>query len=167
MAYTTSLTTRLQSRGIDAVRAYKEVRVVIRTQQNVRMNLDDFHHDFFVYACHLSEKIDVEVKKPRTSRKQQFGQNTVIAVGSNDKEATAVHFRITVSAPFLDEVLQNMKVQFEEDQAVAVVGFKLIPSRAISKPNLISTMQPFLDMYADDLPSRHTVNANIDMWVQK
>ena len=28
-------------------------------------------------------------------------------------------------------------------------------------------MQPFLDMYAEDLPSRHIVNIKIDMWVQK
>ena len=28
-------------------------------------------------------------------------------------------------------------------------------------------MQPFLDMYADDLPSRHTENAERDMWVWK
>ena len=60
-----------------------------------------------------------------------------------------------------------MKSQFEEGQTVEVVGFKLIPCCATSEPNLISPMQPFLDMYADDLPSRHTVNTEIDMWVQK
>ena len=167
LAYSTSLTTMLQSKGIDAVKAYEEVNLVIRTLQHVRTNLDGFHQDCFAYASDLATKIDVEVKKPRTCRRQQFRQNAEITVGSNDKEATAVHFRINVTAPFLDEVLQNMKFRFDKGQAVVVVGFKLIPSCAISEPNLISTLQPFLHMYADDLPSRHTLNAEIDMWVQK
>ena len=109
----------------------------------------------------------MEVKKPRTCRRQQFRQNAEITVHSNDKKATAVHFRINIPAPFLDEILQNMKFMFDKSQAVVVVGFKLIPSGAISEPNLIITLQPFLHMYADDLPARHTLNAKIDMWVQK
>ena len=54
-------------------------------------------------------------------QRQQFRQNAVIAVGSRNKEATAVHFCITATAPFLDEVLQNIKSRFEEGQPVAVV----------------------------------------------
>ena len=132
LAYTASLTTRLQPRGIDAVKAYKEVCVVIRTLQHVSTNLDEFHCDCFVCACDWAENIEVEVKKPWTCRRQQFRQNAVIVVGSNDKEATAVHFCITVTVRFVDEVLRNMKSRFEEGQAVAVVGFKLIPFCAIS-----------------------------------
>ena len=47
-----------------------------------------------------------------------------------------------------------MKLRIDEGQAVVVVGFKLIPSCTISEPDLISTIQSFLHMYADDLPSR-------------
>ena len=49
LAYTTSLTTMLQLRGIDAVKPYEEVNLVIRTLQHVRTNLDGFHHDCFAY----------------------------------------------------------------------------------------------------------------------
>ena len=102
LAYTTSLTTRLRSKGIDAVKAYKEVHVVIGTLKHVRMNLNEFHHDCLVCACDLARRIYVKGKKPRTCRKQQFKQNAVIPVESNDKVATVLHYHITVTATFLD-----------------------------------------------------------------
>ena len=69
LAYSFSLTTpMLQSRGINAVKAYEEVNLVIRTLQHIRTNLDGFHHDCFAYASDLAMKIDVDVKKPQTCR---------------------------------------------------------------------------------------------------
>lgn len=146
-----SLTTGLQSRGIDTVKAYEEVKLVIRTLEHVRTKMDEFHCDCFVCASDLAEKIDVEVKKPQTCRRQQFRQNAVITEHSSGGEGIEEYFRINVAVSFLDDVLQSMKSRFEDGQTVIAKGFQLVPSCAISEPNLKSTLQPFLDRYADDV----------------
>ena len=65
LAYTSSLTTKLQSKGFDIMKAYEEVYLVVRTLDNLRSKVDEFHHDCFMTATELADKIDVEVKKPR------------------------------------------------------------------------------------------------------
>ena len=73
----------------------------------------------------------MEVKKPRTCRRQQFRQNAVITEHSSIKGGIKECFRINVTVAFL-EVLQNMKSRFEEGQTVIAKGFKLIPSFAVN-----------------------------------
>ena len=42
----------------------------------------------------------------------------------------------------------------------------LLPSSIITEVNWQSTMKPFLDLYSDDLPSRHTLDAELVLWSQ-
>ena len=77
LAYTSSITTRLQSRGFDIVKAYEEIHLVITTLEKMRNKVDEFHHDCFVYAKELAIKVDVEVKKPCTCQRQRFRLNAV------------------------------------------------------------------------------------------
>ena len=129
MAYKASLTTGLQSRGFDTVKAYrKEVKVVIRTLEHVRTKMDEFHRDCFVCASDLAEKIDVEVKKTRTCRRQQIRQNVVITEHSSSRDGIEEYFRINVAVPFLNDVLQSMKSRFKDSQTVIAKGFQLVPS---------------------------------------
>ena len=50
LAYTSSITTRLQSRDFDIMKAYEETHLVIATLEEIRNEVDKFHHDCFVYA---------------------------------------------------------------------------------------------------------------------
>ena len=160
----------LHSRRIDPVKAYEEVNLVIRILQHVRMNINGLIMiALLMHIYNLAVKNVVEVMKPRTCKRQQFRQNAKIAVGSKDKEGTPVQYCFNVTASFLDEASENMKCRFDKGHEVVLVGFKLILSCAISEPQLISTLQPFLHvyMYAEDFLFRQTLNAEIDMWMQK
>ena len=42
LAYTSSITTRLQSRGFDIVKAYEEIHLVISTLEKIRNEVDEF-----------------------------------------------------------------------------------------------------------------------------
>ena len=80
LVYTSSITTRLQSRDFDIMKAHEEIHLVIATLEKIRNEVDKFHHDCFVYANELANRIDVEVKKPCTCQRQHFRQN---AMGSS------------------------------------------------------------------------------------
>ena len=75
LAYTSSITTRLQSRGFDIVNVYEEIHLVIITLENTRNKVSFIM--IALYMQKLAMKADVEVKKPRTCQRQRFRQNAV------------------------------------------------------------------------------------------
>lgn len=167
LAYTSSITSRLQSRGLDILRAYQEIALVIRTLELIRTKVDEYHHDCFVFAKELAVKVDVEIRKPRTCQRQRFRQNAIVAEQRNPEQVVEDYFRINVTIPFLDEVVGNMKTRFEDGQASVVKGAMLIPACVLTEPDWKSQIDPCVQMYIDDLPSRHTLNAELDLWEQK
>ncbi len=128
---------------------------------------EEFHRDSFGLAKALAEKIHVDVKKPRTCRRQIYRQNAVVDDTATPEEAAEQYFRVNVTIPFLDQVIESMKERFEEGQASAVKRTMLIPSSVICEPDWKSQLKPFIDMFCDDLPSRHTLDAELEMWKQK
>lgn len=152
LAYTSSITTRLQTRGFDIVKAYDEIHLVITTLEKMRNKVDEFHHDCFAYAKELAIKIDVDIKKPRTCQRQRFRLNAVGTASSSQEEAAEEYFRINTTIPFLDQVVSSMKARFEDGQALVVKGTLLIPACVITEPDWKSQIQPCVDMYSDDLP---------------
>ena len=76
------------------------------------------------------------------------------------------NFRINVTIPLLDQVV-SMKTRFEGGQSLVVKGTMFIPACVITEPDWKSQIQPCVDMYIDDLPSKHTLDAELDLWTQK
>ena len=167
LAYTSSITTRLQSRGYDIVKAYDEIHLVITTLEKMRNKVEEFNHDCFLYAKELAIKIDVEIKKPRTCQRQRFRLNAVGTANLSQEEAAEEYFRINITIPFLDQVISSMKARFEDGQSLVVKGTMLIPACVITEPDWKSQIQPCVDMYSDDLPSKCTLDAELDLWAQK
>ena len=66
MAYSKTLTVGLQGQGIDIVRAYEYVSVVVKYLQNVRNNVDTFFDECFKQASKLAEQVNVEPSFPCT-----------------------------------------------------------------------------------------------------
>lgn len=83
----------------------------------------------------------------------------MIAKDSTGKEDAEVYLHIIL----LHSLMKFSKTRnLEEGQPLTANTFKLIASCAISEPNLKSTLQPFANVYANHLPSKHTVNAELD-----
>ena len=75
LAFTSSITTGLQQKGIDLVNAYEDIQLVIRSLQHTRDRIEENHHRWFEYSSHLASKVNVEVKKPCTCQRPSFQQN--------------------------------------------------------------------------------------------
>ena len=57
--------------------------------------------------------------------------------------------------------------RFENCQLSAVKGTMLLPSAIIINPtSWLNAVKPFLDKYADELPSRHTLDSELVLWSQ-
>ena len=78
-----------------------------------------------------------------------------------EEERVEEYFRINVTVPLLDEVVTSMKARFEGGQSS---GTMLIPACAITERDWKSHC---VAMYSDDLPSKHTLSAELDLWEQK
>ena len=61
IVYTAGITTSLQKRGANLVSLNDQIQLVIRTLQNVRKDICNFHHDCHEQATKLAQKIDVKV----------------------------------------------------------------------------------------------------------
>ncbi len=134
LAYTSSITTRLEFKGFDVMKAYEGIHLVIATLEKIQDKVDEFHHDYFVYAKELAIKIDIEVKKPCTCRRQRFRQN---AVGTHNLSQEEEYFRINVTyyPIFRSNCYISMKSRFEGGQSLVVKGTMLIPACVITEPD--------------------------------
>ena len=70
LAYTSGITTGLQTRGIDLADASGQVKLVIRALSRVRQDVEMFHHTCYDEACRMANKIDVDIKRPRICGRQ-------------------------------------------------------------------------------------------------
>lgn len=76
LAFTSSITTGLQQRGLDLVRAYEEIQLVIRTLQHTRNRVEEFHRECYIFCSSIASKLKLEAQKPRTCQRQRFRQDS-------------------------------------------------------------------------------------------
>ena len=87
LAHTKALSTRLQGRYIDIVKAYKEVEFVKSSLKGARDGVDGFHTRVYCTALQVAAKIQVDESLPRTTGHQLHHIN-VLAVTVLPKRST-------------------------------------------------------------------------------
>ena len=167
LAYTSGVTTALQKQGIDCVSVFNQIQVLIRSLRATRQQVDQFHKECFIQACDLSQKIDVDVKKPRTCGRQIHRQNVMSSDESlTSKEQAAKYFRLNVTIPMLDDVITCLTDRFDQGQEDVMRGVMLIPSSVITVSNWKELLQPFLTLYVGEIHSLRTLDAELMLWDQ-
>ena len=121
LAYTRPATVKLQSTYIDILCAYKEIDLLVMSIQKVRNSVDLYHSQWYQEACSIAQKVEAPVKKPRTASRQQHRSNTP----ASDPET---YFKVNVTIPFLDHLLEELDRRFSEIHCSAVHGLSIIPS---------------------------------------
>ena len=74
------------------------------------------------------------------------------------------YYRINITVPFLDEVIMALQSRFSEGQEAVFQGLLLIPAYTVTHPNWEHTVQQFIQFYSDEIPSNHTIDAQLGLW---
>jgi len=160
LSFTSGLTTGLQKQGIDIANCCEQVQLLIRTLKRVRDKVNEFNHDCFVEAFKLCEKLKIEIKMPRICQRQIHRLNAMPSSGQQVED----YYQINLTIPCIDEITQQMVDRFSETQLSVLKGMFLLPSSVITELNWITMIQPFLQFYAEDIPSPRLIAAELEMW---
>ena len=107
----------------------------------------------------LADSVCTEPKVPRTAARQQHRDNSL---HGSPKE----YYRRSVVIPFLDYLISELKVRFSETQRKASKLLCLAPNMVNeSDKRLIETISE--TYYAEDLPSRSTLDTDYRKWKRK
>lgn len=165
IAFTSGITTGLQTRGIDLANVVEQVKFVIRALQAAKDKIESFHNECFQYACDKAKCIDVDIKKPHTCKRQTNHLNAVSLSHSTLEESMIEqYFQVNLTIPFLDEVIGNLHSRFPEGQDTVPQGVLLIPPYVVTHESWEQSVDPFLQYCIDELPCSHTISAELAMW---
>lgn len=169
LSFTSGLTIGLQKRGIDLADSCEQVELLIRTLKRIRDKVNEFHHDCFTDACRISDKLAIEIKMPRICKRQTHRSNTVplSSVSNHTYQQEEDYFRINVTIPFIDELIQQLLERFSKTHLSVLKGVMLLPSSVITESNWTAIIQPFLQLYNEDLPSSYLIAAELELWQTK
>ena len=157
LAYTRGLTTKLQGRRVEMYEAYCDVKIVKETLEKIREEIEEKHRAWHATAIKMAEKIGSEIKLPRVCARQRNRNNTSAATPEE-------YFRIALSIPFLDHIIAELTNRFEEGQQHVPNGSMAIPNLMLTNAGWSEEFQNFTDFYNDDLPSEHTLTAEVRLW---
>ena len=121
MAYSKTLTVGLQGWGIDIVRAYEHVSVVLKCLQDVRNNVDTFFDECFKQASKLAEQVSVEPSFPLTVGHMRHRANC-------PAESAEEYYKRNLVIPLLDHFLSEFQEHFTDNSKRSVQILHLIPS---------------------------------------
>jgi hypothetical protein len=94
----------LQERSLDIVRALKSVTLG-QSSLDCRANVGQFNHQCFERSVEICELLDIEVKKPRICGRHIMRDNV-------EADCPEDYFRKSITVPFLDYALNEMKTSF-------------------------------------------------------
>ena len=111
------------SRSLDIGRALKSATLVHSSLEveDYRANVEQFNRQCFGMCVEICELLEIEVKKPRI-RGRQIMRDNVQAEGPED------YFRKSITVPFLDYTLNEMKTRFTDLHTRTALGLHLDPS---------------------------------------
>ena len=113
------LSIKLQRRSWDIVKAYKLVTATVEDLERVRGN-EEIMDEWFHQASTLAQSVDTEPRVPRTTGRQHHHSNV-------EHSSQAEYFRRTITIPFLDHLICDMKERFSatSQQAASLLCLSL------------------------------------------
>ena len=129
LAFMKGLSRSLQERSLDVGRALKSVTLAQSSLEDCRANVEQFNRQCLERSIKICEPLDIEIKEPRTCGRQTMKDN-VQAEGPED------YFRKSITVPFIDYTINEMKTRLTDLHARAASGLQLVPSVMTILPKL-------------------------------
>ena len=119
----------------------------------------------------MANEAGVTVKAPRICKRQQHRSNKAA-------DSAESHFRVNLSIPFIDQLLDELQTRFSQQNCTAVKGFSIIPSFMIANkdansnthansldiPSWKADFLEFVEMYREDFPNHNMISSELVIW---
>ena len=115
LEYAKILTVSLQMKAKDIAKAFTEATTVIKALEEIRQKIDETHLAWHQEAVQLGSKVGVVASLPRRCGRQRNRDNTLA-------EDSVEYYRRTLTIPFVDQLIVEMKTRFSDPQQKAVLG---------------------------------------------
>ena len=132
---------------MDLIKASEVIKALITSLEIRREELSSHFEGIFKEAEEMAEKIDVEIRKPRTCRRQTLRENHDVDADGDCQ----TYYRVSVYAPLLDCVLSDLKTRFSDDVLHVFELPSLFPDNIIrlNSSELSQLSCNLLDSFAD------------------
>jgi len=121
----------LQERSLDIGRALKSITLV-QSSLDCSANVEQFNHQGFERSVKIYEPLDIEVNKPRICGNHIMRDNVEARIciykSLVEAEGPEDYIRKSITVPFLDYALNEMKTRFTSLHARTALGLQLVPS---------------------------------------
>ena len=155
-------TLMLQSRShMDIMKGYSVVENVQMTLEDVRRNVEEYHHLWFTRANELCTTIGGQFDVIRLCGSQTLRNNHPV-------QSKEDYYRVSVTIPFLDHLISQIKLRFSTNHLVHAKGFALVPAilkeQSDDAKRWSANVKSFLDNCKSDLPHPLGIDAELDLW---
>ena len=97
------------------------VKTMTRSLQTARDNIDINHQEWFQTVCDIANRVEAPIMAYRTCNSKRYRNNAP----SSDVSS---HYKINVSIPFLDHLLEALLSRFSAENCIAFNGLSIVPA---------------------------------------
>uniref|UniRef100_UPI00398F6374 52 kDa repressor of the inhibitor of the protein kinase-like isoform X2 n=1 Tax=Pristiophorus japonicus TaxID=55135 RepID=UPI00398F6374 len=156
LSYTRAFGKNLQGQASDTYFASSTLTAVLHSLNEMRDNMDVYHEFWLEEATNLSFKMGIELKLPWRCRRQPQSEEL-------SEETPENYYKESITAPFLDHIILEIKDMFSEQQLKALKCLSLVPS-VMAQLKYNTGEENMADLYRDDLPNPDTLSAELHCW---
>ena len=162
IAYVQPISASLQSKTMDVIKAANQVKHAITALEEVRNDVDNFHHNLFLKITTMAQAVGTETARPRICGRQQHRANAP----ADDAET---YYRMNLTIPVIDQLLMGLHDRFGAPQLLITNALHLVPAviKVAPRVQVIDSVQAFATEYKDDLPIPQNFQAELHCWLTR
>ena len=155
MSFTESLTTLLQARALDILKAVQHIATLTQVLADAHSDVDSQFHTLFASASKCARKYDVAIGTPRRCSRQTAREN-------HPGDTTKEYFRRSLAIPFLDHLKAEIETRFSSHSVTAMRCLGIIPTcfNASDKAD----DEELLDFFRSDINFVSAALAELQLW---
>ena len=155
---TKPLTVKLQRKEIDLLKAKDEIALLKSELTEMQTNIDLKHHELYMEAVNLANKVSLEPSMPRIVQRQAHRANAAATTPEQ-------YYKINLTRVFLDHCLQQLNSRFQDEINLCNKGLSIIPS-VLLEHSLVwkQNVKDFCHHYRQDIPNIVGLDAELQLW---
>ena len=141
---------------MDVIKAANQVKHAITALEEVRNDVDNFHHNLFLKITTMAQAVGTETARLRICGRQQHSANAP----ADDAET---YYRMNLTIPVIDQLLMCLQDRFGAPQLLITNALHLVPAviKVAPRVQVIDSVQAFAAEFKDDLPIPQNFQAEL------